>query len=451
MLLVAAGVQAQERTLTLAEARALLRSQNLSVQAAAQGVSQTSLLTDQARTLLRPRLEATASYTLRDQEIAFETPNVYAPLVPFLQEVRDQFGATNPDLFDPQDLLGGGGEPAIIQQRHDVRGSVTLTQSLFNIRALPLLRQAEIAIEQAQNGVDQTAWQLEGGLLDAWFAACTLQRYVEITQQNRQIAQLNADRAQTTFELGVGNLFEVNRALVDVSVAERDIANAQASYRLVVRQIATLLNTEANFEIVQPVVLDPASQVDVDGLVQQTVTLRPDLAGLALAAQFHEQAVREKQWEFWPTVAAQAAANVQRESAFGGDRFSWSISVFATWLLYDGGLRASQQRGREYDQEIVTTRQREALVQIRSQIEALVIEIEQAQNDATLASQQAELAARNVQLTEAALDLGAATSLDLQYATQQRFLSELAVADAEVRLQQKLYQLQYVTGQLGAP
>jgi hypothetical protein len=64
------------------------------------------------------------------------------------------------------------------------------------VKALPLLRQAEIAIEQAQNGVDQTVWQLEGGLLEAWFAACTLQRYVEITQQNREIAQLNAERAR---------------------------------------------------------------------------------------------------------------------------------------------------------------------------------------------------------------------------------------------------------------
>jgi len=212
LLLAASGASptaAVSQTLTLEDARTLLRERNANVLAGRATVEQTELLDAQARTLLRPSVQASATYTLRDREIAFDSPNIYAPLGPYLEVVRDQLAPNDPALIDPQLLAGSPGQSAIIQFRHDVRGALTVTQSLFNARALSLIEQAHLMMRQSRNAVDQTVYQLEGALIQAFFAAVGLQRFEAIAERNLAMATLQWERAQASYELGVGNLFDL--------------------------------------------------------------------------------------------------------------------------------------------------------------------------------------------------------------------------------------------------
>jgi len=426
-------------TLTLDQARETLRENSYQIRLAESQVGEAEIYVDQARALLLPRVEASANYTFNGRQVEFELPNVYEPILPFLDVVRTDVAPNNPDLFDPSVLVQPT-EAAIIVPRHDVRGSVTVTQSIYNARAFPLLRQAYLTIDQARSGIDQTAYQLEGALIQAYFAACTLRQFIEINERNLELVTIAAERAQIAHEEGIGNLFELNRALVDVAAAERDLQNARTSYLIAVETVAMLINREPDFDVETPQIRPVDLDVDLAGLDGR----RPDLQAIQLQIDVAEEQIREREVEWFPTVGAQLTGNIQRRTAFGGDVFAWSASIFANWMIYDGGVRRAELRRREYDIVHAEMRREELVASITSDARRAQLQIEQGRANVALAERQVELANANVMITRDALEAGAATSLDLQIAQQQAFLSELALADASIGLQQTLYEFAHL-------
>lgn len=440
VLCFATAAEAQT-TLTLADAREILRENAWSVRIAREDIPSAETLTDTARAVLLPSITATGSYTLRDEEIAFDAGAAFQGLAPWLDTVATGFPEAG--LPPAAEAFGGGGA-SVVQPRHDVRGSLTFTQTLFNARAFPLLDQAHITIDRAQNGVDVAAWQLEDALLDAWFAATNLQQYIAITERNLALAQVNHERANAAFEEGVGTLFEVNRTRIDVASAERDVANANANYRIAVSTIASLLDRDDDFDTVPPgEVTLPA---DLDGSLDAAMSERPDLTELDLAIDYEEERIREVRSQFLPVVIGEFAMNLQRETAFAGDRFFWTASIFAEWNLYDGGQRAAERRRREATLVQAELRREQTEAQLRDELDRMQLELQTAEADLALATEQVELADRNVWLTSEAFDAGAATQVDVELARQQLYLSELALADAEVRWQQAAWAIAWRVG-----
>lgn len=428
--------------MTLAEARELLWANSEDVELAERAAERAELYIDRARSLLRPTVEVTGSYTLYDREIEFEIGNPYEPIIPYLEAVRAS-NPDNPNLFDPS-VLTEGGEPATIQPRHEVRGGLTVTQSLFNARAFPLLRQAYLVIDQADNGVDQTRQQLGGVLEQAWFMASTLRRFVEIAEQNEELARLTHERLQGLFEEDVGNLFEVRRALLDYNNAEREAENARRSYRIAVEAIAALLDVPADFEVAEPPALDvPAS---LDEVLAGYRDRLPQFEGHDLAVAFAEEQIAVDRATMWPILTGQLNANLAPETAFNDRVFSWSLSVFATWTLYDAGTRRIARRDTEYELLQEETRREQSAEQIEADARQVWLEIQQSLTDIERTESQVEFADRNVWLTNESFQLGAATSLDVQVAQQQLYLAQLADADAQITLLERLYRLYRTVG-----
>ncbi len=429
-------------TLTLDEARELLLANSDDVELAERAAERAELYIDRARSLLRPTVQVTGSYTLYDREIEFELGNPYEPLIPYLDAVRAA-NPDNPDLFDPS-VLAQGGEPATIQPRHEVRGGLTVSQSLFNARAFPLLQQAYLVIDQADNGVDQTRYQLGSVLEQAWFMACTLRRFVDIAEGQEEIARLTHERLQGLFDEGVGNLFEVRRALLDYNNAEREAENARRSYRIAVEAVAALLDVPSDFDVAEPAQLEvPAT---LDEVLESYEQRLPQFEGHDLAVEFSEEQLRVDRATMWPILTGQLNANLAPETAFNDRVFSWSLSVFATWTLYDAGTRRIARRDTEYELLQEETRREQSRQEVEADARQVWLEVQQSITDIERTTSQVEFAERNVWLTNESFQLGAATSLDIQVAQQQLYLAQLADADAQVTLLQRLYRLYRIVG-----
>lgn len=441
LALISSAPAVAQSSLSLDEARAQLRENAWAVRIAQEDIPSAETLTDTARAVLLPSVTASAVYTLRDEAIEFDGASAFEGLAPWLDTVATE----HPDAGLPlaSDAFGGGGS-SVVQPRHDLRGSLTFTQTLYNARAFPLLDQAHITIARAQNGVDVAAWQLEDALLDAWFAATNLQQYIAITERNLELARVNHERANAALEEGVGTLFEVNRTRVDVASAERDVANAEANYRIAVSTIASLLDRDDNFVTVAPE--DVTLPADLDASLEAALADRPDLAEYDLAIAYEEERIREVRSQFQPVFIGEFAMNLQRETAFAGDRFFWTASIFAEWSLYDGGQRRAERRRREATLAQTELRRDQTVAQLQDDIRRLRLELQTADADLALALEQSELAERNVWLTNEAFDAGAASQIDVELARQQLYLSELALADAEVRRMQAVYAIAWRVG-----
>ncbi len=183
-----------------------------------------------------------------------------------------------------------------------------------------------------------------------------------------------------------------------------------------------------------------------EALIVSAVENRASLRGAALATRIEEEWVDEVDARFWPQVFAQAQGVLQRETAFGGDNFRWTLSLQASWDLYDGGFRDVERSQHEISsiqrglQEELDVRQVES--EVRQAWLAMLAERRTVQN----AGGEVDLAIENLELTRAARELDAATAVDLELAQRQRFLAEVALASAEVQLQARVYELCRLAG-----
>lgn len=438
LFLGAAPAYAQDgaSTVTLDEARALALENSWDRISVENSIAQAELLLDSARALLRPSIDASGSYTYNGVVSEFAFPNVYEPLVPYLAEVQGQL---NPSLPDPAIFGEASGSSSEINPRHDVRGSLIVSQTLFNPRAFPLRRQALATIDLVEHGREQVARGIDQAVIGAYFGACAAQRYIAIAERNVELATLNADRAQVSFDEGIGNRFEANRARVDLAAAQRDLENARTVYQQSIEALATLMLRDADFDVVDP---GPAAlPSDIDGAALAALSTRADVTVWDYQAELQEQRVNEARLQWLPAVYGSLAGNLQRKSAFSNDIFTWTLGVSATWNLYDGGLRRAERQRREFDLAEAEIRRDQAESQVASEVDQLVLAIELQERNIALATQQADLAHSNVDVTQYALEQGAATALEVQYAQQQAFLSDIALADAEVTLQQRRWEL----------
>lgn len=442
VLLAAPGTASAQSILTLDEAVEQLDETSLDVEASRLNIEYAERQQAQAYALILPNIQLDASYQLNDQEIEFDVPSPYEPILPFLQNVYDN-NPDDPELFDPSVLVQGG-EPTVVQNRHDVSGSITVTQSLFNMRALPAIRLVQQNVDIAAQGVDQTRYQLEGAVIQAYFGALLSKRVIEVREQNVELVQLAYDRAVAAFETEVGTRFDVRRAEVDVERARRELANAQLGYQLAIDGLATLLNIEPDFDVEDPQVRElPADRGDE----LSYASTRPDLVGYELQLDRQDLLLRETRAQWYPRVFAAFSVAARRETAFSGDPYSWTLQIGASWLLYDGGVRRAERMARE-TQAVQIELERERLVnQIEADLRSLVLRIRQERENIASAELQRDLAEESFELAQESRDLGVATTLEVQVAREQLALAELQLATAEVTLQQLLAELAWRRGE----
>lgn len=442
-LLVPTAAAAQH-TLSLEQALEQLEESSLDLEAARMNITYAERQQAQAYALILPNVQLDVLYQLNDQEITLDFPSPYGPILPFLDTVFDAFG-DDPDrgLFDPESLVQGG-EPTIVQNRHDVSGSISVTQSLFNYRALPAIRLVHHNVDMAAQGVDQTRYALEGAVLQAYFGAVFAKRMIDVRAGNAELVQLAYDRAVAAFETEVGTRFDVTRAEVELERARREVANAELGYRLAVDGLATLLNVPADFDVEDPSARAVPSDVRDDGAYQLT---RPDLVGFALQIERQELLLQESRAQYFPQVFAAFTMAARRETAFGGDPYSWTLQIGLSWQLYDGGVRRAERLARE-TQLVQIELERERLeAQIEGELRGLAWRIEQERENIASAQLQRDLADESYRLAQEARDLGVATALEVQTAREQLALAELALVTAEVSLQQLVYELAWRRGE----
>lgn len=438
--------------LTLEEARQLLREHSLVLQQLDRTIDQTALLEAQARAIVRPTVNLTALYTLHDQEVTLDFPNVYAPLLPYLDSVAgqdpalDQFFSDNPGFPDARALASMPSEPTVVQRRHDVRAVATVTQPVFNARAFPALRMARLAQSQARLAREEVLEELDSALVSLFYQAVRVSQLREILAQNVELTQLLLEERQIEAELGTGAAFEIARAETALLRAEREAEAAERSEALLLEAIRVLLQADAARPVVAPQELPWPRAQTVDSAAAEARS--PALAMAEAQRALADESVIEARNQLLPMVFAQAQGMLQRPSALAGDAFTWSLTLQASWDIYQGGLRRTLIQERELDVARALLAETDERAQLRSRIRQLMIEAESAHLQIEIAEEEQQLADLSLALAQEGQRLGAARALDVELARQQKLLADLAVLDARTGLQTVLIELERLEGGL---
>lgn len=429
--------------LTFDAAQSIMLERNWDLRLARRALDEAAVYETQSRAAFIPSLSVVGIYTMNQDEVTFEFGNPYAPLAPYLQAVA----ADHPNEVPPPSLLTDAeSPPMIVQFKHDYRMIATLTQPLLIPPSIPALSLANSAQDAAEAGVAYATMQLRGGIIQLFFGAARFQRFIEISERMVELAQIQLNTAAVALEEGVGNELDLYRAEVGHSTAVRNLDNARVAYDVAISAIASLLDVDADFDIEQPPEL-PVPE-NIGDLTRAAFQSRPDIWLNDVMVEMADERLMISRLGWAPILLAQFQVMAQRESAFSGDIFVWSLSVTASWDIFDGGFRIAEIRQQENN--VVRAEMERARVdhQIESELEQAWLRLENQRNQVDNARAESDLANRAYEAALDARQLGAATTLEVDLARSQLFISELALADVEIQLQAEIYEIHRLAGLL---
>ena len=393
LMVVSTGAAAAGRPVTLEEARRAALEQSLEGAELDLALAQARSVAESAWATLRPSVNVTGQLTYNDHETAFGVDQVVTP-------------------------------------QWDYRGTVTLTQTLFNRRAYPALGVAESLAEVTGSERAMAQYRLVEGVDEAYFAALLLARSSEVASRNLATSRVELERAEKLLSGRVGTEFAVTRAKLSVQSAEQDVASSQLGYRQSLESLAALLRSDEAVEVVAPAALPtPPARAS---LTEQALLSRPELARAAGLVTVESHKLEEGEGQFWPTLAAQLQSNLQQTTAFNDEAFRWNAALVFNWDLYAGGATVAEIDRRALSVQRAELAQRRAEEAVTRGLEQAYTRWEKAESLVASSRSRAELSKALLEQAKRSEAGGTASRLDVELAQSQAYGAELAVVQAEV-------------------
>ncbi len=393
LMVVSTGAAAAGRPVTLEEARRAALEQSLEGAELDLALAQARSVAESAWATLRPSVNVTGQLTYNDHETAFGVDQVVTP-------------------------------------QWDYRGTVTLTQTLFNRRAYPALGVAESLAEVTGSERAMAQYRLVEGVDEAYFAALLLARSSEVASRNLATSRVELERAEKLLSGRVGTEFAVTRAKLSVQSAEQDVASSQLGYRQSLESLAALLRSDEAVEVVAPAALPtPPARAS---LTEQALLSRPELARAAGLVTVESHKLEEGEGQLWPTLAAQLQSNLQQTTAFNDEAFRWNAALVFNWDLYAGGATAAEIDRRALSVQRAELAQRRAEEAVTRGLEQAYTRWEKAESLVASSRSRAELSKALLEQAKRSEAGGTASRLDVELAQSQAYGAELAVVQAEV-------------------
>lgn len=284
---------------------------------------------------------------------------------------------------------------------------------------------------------ERAQWERHLLMLDAEVAFYTLasaQREVEIAESAVEWREQYLEQAEALKESGMAVSVDVGRARVDVLEAEQALLEAETTLGNAADGLAVLMAEEADGSLRADAELDVEDLVfpeDADGVSPD----RSDFEAMRSGIEASELGRRGAWWSLAPRVDLSLNTNWGRTTAFNPDRFNWSVTLSATWDLYDGGARyaradAAQAEVREQELELERD-----LRQANAELVEALREWRSAKASVEVGHEQVEVARENYEQTVAQFESGLVSSLEVRDASQELLDSELGLNQRQLQVQ----------------
>lgn len=341
-----------------------------------------------------------------------------------------------------------GGRRVVVLPGFDYSLAVSVTQPIYaGLRDLKAREQADLNIDVSGRDLQATTQDAVLDTTRAYYQVLSAVENVAISTRAASVAEETLRVATVLVLAGEEPETSVLRARVATSEALRELLEAKNAETLARQQLAILVGVDGEFDVIRPAPLT-ASPESLDELIAVAWRTRAELRALDLQRRIAELEVDKQRGQYQPVVRAEASY-VKRRAGFPSDQLS-SVSVNATWTVFEGGriaadVSTARSRLRQVDQRRELMRR-----QVEQQVRAAYLGIETLAASLDLVTAQREFARRNAESTDRAFRVGEATDLDLLTANQAVTRAERQLAVTGYLLEVARHELERATGRFAA-
>ncbi|MGM0558763.1 MAG: TolC family protein [Myxococcota bacterium] len=312
----------------------------------------------------------------------------------------------------------------VVQPRFDWRVSGSASIVIFDGTKYPMVSRAGELLEATKA---QSKWQRETIVFEttsAYYVLAAAQEQVAIAAKTVELRERELERAQALLDAGIAVKLDVTRARTNMLDAKQSLVDAKARLGNARDSFAVILGEQpgANYSaaIGAETVTNPPAEVDVE--LERRADFKSTLRQIE-ATKLEEQSVW---WSLFPTVGLSANGVVGPPTTFGRpDGYRLSLTLSATWVLYDGGARYArldQVESRVREQQLEYER---SLRQANAGVSRARRNWSSAVSAVEVAREQVEAAQETYDNARARFENGLANSLEVIDASQQLFQSKV--------------------------
>lgn len=302
------------------------------------------------------------------------------------------------------------------QPMHQAQGQIEVTQTLFSPSLLFRIRGASKAERAATLNIGNARRALLFGVASAYYGVASLKQALGVSERLLEIAQRQERDARVRYQAGTVAKVALLRAEIDRARAEQDLKRAQNAFQSAKVGLATLLQRDTSFEVVDPPPPPLPEGQQADELVSIALERRLDVQAARADADAARSNRSAAAGRYLPNVGAFYRYQRAREAGLSPAE-NWAAGLQFQWQLLDGGLRESDLReaGARIAETSAAARRAEA--RARQEVIQALLDLDSARANAAKAREQRDLATENLRLVDVSFKAGAATAVELADAT----------------------------------
>lgn len=312
--------------------------------------------------------------------------------------------------------------------------------------------QDQIAIAQAnlrgqESAFAATAGQTVLAVRQAYFNYVQSIEQVAAAQRAVDASRENVRVTQAQVNVGTSPQFNLLQAEVQLAQAQRTLTQTKAAAVQAEQQLAAVVNLPISTAIdaTTPMGL-PTPPPDVEALVKQGLSNRPEVAQAQAAIQATEAAVDLAAAGLRPIITLTGGPQVLSNNLSTSSNVTWSATLALTLAIFDGGLtRAKVDQAR---QQLALSRVQLAQTQqtVEEQVRAAYLNLQQAAESLTSAQAGLTAAQEALRIANVRFQAGVGTQLEVVTAIQNLAAADAAVVQALFQYNLALAQIDQAVG-----
>ncbi len=337
-----------------------------------------------------------------------------------------------------------------VRPQYDWSATGRASIAIFDGTQYPLLARSGDLLDATEA---QAKWQRDTLLFEtrqSFYLLAAAQTSVEIAERTVELRQAQFERAQALVDAKIAIKLDVERARAQMLEAKQALLEAKALLGNADDALGALLAREPETEI-RADVDDRTLEAPPEAAPLAQIADRPDFEAVESQIEAVEMSKKAIWWSFLPLVELQADARTGPESAFSNpDGFTWSMTLSATWLLYDGGRRFAQIDQLEEQVKQDKLQYQSDLRQARVGVREALRDWKAAVASVEVARQQVEASRQAYEMAEQRFEQGLDTNIDVIQASETLFRAETTLNQRIFDARTAAAEYRYLVGLMGA-
>jgi outer membrane protein len=228
--------------------------------------------------------------------------------------------------------------------------SLDADQLLYDFGQSQATYGAALARVTAQDGtVRQTMLDVRLRVRTAFFTVRANQALVAVARETLTNREIHQRRIRHLVDVGLRAPIDLAQATKDVTNARLALVNAETAERTAKAQLNQAIGTEGptDYRVAEDVMaVVSGEEAGIDGLVEEAVSRRPDLAALTAQIQAQTLLAEAAGRSWYPSLKASSGA-ATNGTPTANPSFNWNAGVGLSWPIFAGGeqqARAEQAR-----------------------------------------------------------------------------------------------------------